>query len=60
VTASAVTSLVSSDAAIKAFSNMSDAGFIRVLSRSYRPVLESSRDISVADSRGRFVVKMKN
>jgi hypothetical protein len=35
VTASAVTSLVSSDVTIKAFSRMSDPGFIRLRSRSF-------------------------
>jgi hypothetical protein len=36
VTASAVTSSVSSDETIKAFSRMSDSGFIAVRSNSYR------------------------
>jgi hypothetical protein len=39
LTAAAVTSRVSSDATIKAFSRMSDQGFIRVL-ESYRGVLD--------------------
>jgi hypothetical protein len=39
VTASAVTSRVSSDATIKAFFRVSDQGFIRGRSSSYEPVL---------------------
>jgi hypothetical protein len=45
---------VSSDATIKAFSRMSDQGFIGVRSRSYQSVLE---EFSIRDNRGRFVVK---
>jgi hypothetical protein len=33
---------INSDATIKAFSRMSDQGFIGVRRRSYQPVLESS------------------
>jgi hypothetical protein len=57
MTASAVPSRVSSDA-IKAFSHLSDAGFIGVRSSSYQPVLRSSRELLIADSRGRLLVKM--
>jgi hypothetical protein len=60
VTASAVTSRVRSDATIKAFFRKSDQGFIGVRSRSDQLVLESSREFSVADSRGRSVAKIKN